>query len=397
MAATPHHMRQSKTEEELRVGAFEESITTNKIERMVASISCGHSGTEKFSHYDSGKLLSYGAFATLFSTGTIFVADKQLYFVMSQYIIVALICMALYIALGVQSDEDGNVPATEPGGFLHTLKLVSDDLNSTTPFVFGFFVSVTLARWWSMRSDTMCTIMSAIKMNVLYLQSQLQLRNKGLSQEVVKDLEEDIRKLIRYGVSSMWTMTAHARGRLDLSKLVSQGLLTEEERVILEDVPNREQVLWTWIGSVGVDVMETLKVPPPNMNPYLMEVKKAANAITALEAYYDSQLPFPYVHMIVLLLAANNLMMSVVTALQMAVDQHLNKNTAFVTGCLNLFVVQMVYQALCFVCFLIEDPFGDDVTDFPIIAFQGDTYATCKHLVTDSRKFWEYRVKAGCT
>merc|ERR1719198_831052 len=99
--------------------------------------------------------------------------------------------------------------------------------------------------------------------------------------------------------------------------------------------------------------------------------------------------------MIVMLVTANNFMMSIVAGLQMAQAVQEGAWAEFVLRLMNLIVVPSMYQALLFICFLVEDPLGDDVTDFPIIAFQSNTYLTCKTILAGTYKFWDLRRKAG--
>merc|ERR1719329_2087574 len=54
-----------------------------------------------------------------------------------------------------------------------------------------------------------------------------------------------------------------------------------------------------------------------------------------------------------------------------------------------------MYQSLLQICFLMEDPLGDDLTDFPILATQADIYVTSRDLVRACREFWQHRRAAG--
>jgi len=367
---------------------FEEKTEAALTEHFCSTVSRGHTGKEKLVHYDAHKLLKYGAISTIASKGTIFMADKQLYIEMLKYLVVSLACLGIYIAVGPEEGAD-----TDAGGILKALERLSRDLRMLTPFIFGLFVSLTLSRWWSMRISSLGVIMDGIVFNTMFLAGAG--ARKNLTPQEAEDFERDVMKVIKLGIASLQSITAHSRGVQSLQPLVDMELLTKEEAKTLEDCPNRAQVLWAWIGSLGANLLDRLKVPPPNHNPFYMENKAAANAITALEAYYDSQLPFPYVHMIVLLVSANNLMMSVVTAMQMAHIDLPNEWPLLVSGCFNLILVPIMYQALLFICFLVEDPLGDDVTDFPIIAFQANTYRTCKTILRATGKFWDLRREAN--
>merc|ERR1712224_720228 len=61
----------------------------------------------------------------------------------------------------------------------------------------------------------------------------------------------------------------------------------------------------------------------------------------------------------------------------------------------HLLLITSIYQALLQVCFLMEDPLGHDLTDFPVLQFQLRIYNESKHVLMLTRTFWERRRALG--
>lgn len=370
---------------------FEKAAQSNTSESFLAEIAIGHTGKKKLVHYDSELLLKSGAIGTMFCEGTIFVQDMQIYIIMFEYFVFSAIVLALYYVSGPTASD------AETGGVIKALSQLSGALRNLTPFVFGLFVSLTLARWWSMRIGSLGVILDGIIFDTMFVCGMGSRRRHHLNwtDEQHNDYEDDVARIYKLGVASMMCITAHSRGDLGMETLVENELLTRDEADDLADCPNKAQVLWSWIGTIGTDLLNRLGVAPPNHNVFYMQSKQSTNAITALEAYYDSQLPLPYVHIIILLVTMNNLLMCLDTSMKMGLALHQGKTHIFAILAVDLVLVPLLYQAMLFICFQVEDPLGDDITDFPIIAFQAGSYRASRAVVKATEVFWDIREKRG--
>jgi len=262
--------------------------------------------------------------------------------------------------------------------------------------MFGLFISLTISRWWNFRSKALGSVMDA----VIHISGFL--CNTGCPKNLPAEDQEafvrDVEKVMKLGVASIQCITEQSRGTVSMDKIVEQELVTKEEALILNECASRSQVIWGWITCLGLSILERLKLPPPCHNAFILECMGAANAITHMEAYHDSQLPFPYVHMIVYLVNINNLAISMTQGMLIA-QSIASENYA---SCLvNIFYVVSVattYEAILHICFLIEDPLGDDITDFPIQTFQLRMYTSCKELIKKTQSYWDRRqLKKGVT
>merc|ERR1719408_411424 len=96
-------------------------------------------------------------------------------------------------------------------------------------------------------------------------------------------------------------------GQLD--DLVHLSFLTEYEKELLEDSHRRKDshshyratVLWCWMSTLSAEMMEMIKLPPPNSNMLYTDLRAGIDGVHTLRHYLMTQLPFPYVHMITML------------------------------------------------------------------------------------------------
>merc|ERR1719162_445426 len=101
--------------------------------------------------------------------------------------------------------------------------------------------------------------------------------------------------------------------------MIELGILNSAETEVLRETSNTAVVLWCWMSAVGAEVLEMLKIPPPNYNVFFQEIRLGVMGIHELHQYLRTQLPFPYVHMITLLVNVNNFVMAVAAGLKFAI------------------------------------------------------------------------------
>lgn len=207
-------------------------------------------------------------------------------------------------------------------------------------------------------------------------------------------------RIVKFGLASMSCIVMEsrrsARGGEDdqshgLDGLVSLGLLTEEEKTLLEGARSLPTTLWCWIQAMAAEVMEMMSVPPPNVNMLYQEIRLAMEGVHNVQHYIQTQLPFPYVHMITLLVNVNGLVISIVAGLRVAIAVEKGQTALqiFVSAS-KLVAVPLMYQGMLQICVFLSDPFGDDIIDFPIRQYQKECGEACEdHLST--RAFYEQR------
>merc|ERR1740123_1809591 len=92
--------------------------------------------------------------------------------------------------------------------------------------------------------------------------------------------------------------------------------------------------------------------------------------MTHLWAHLDTQLPFAYTHLVMLLINIQSFLISIKSGIICAKSWPDGKYFTMGSAVLKSIIVAFVYQALIQICYVIVDPFGDDVLDFPVVAYQ---------------------------
>merc|ERR1712046_42609 len=116
--------------------------------------------------------------------------------------------------------------------------------------------------------------MDAVTYNVAFLAGHT--HRKGLPEEEQQAIDMDIFKICKLGVASLQILCMVSREKFDYHSLIDDELLTEEEVEIVKGCPSAAQVIWSFICSLGGNILDRLKVPPPNHNPFYAEVQGAS-------------------------------------------------------------------------------------------------------------------------
>lgn len=344
----------------------------------------GSAGNFKITHYDFNKLVRVSALATVLCKGTVFNLDSAIHFAMLAYTLVfAMAWSGLYMLGDPERFEVQSLPV---------ILEISYDLQRFCPFVFGLFTSIMLQRWWAMRTDALGAIGDHC-INVSGILASVAARVL-VSTDDWEAFKLYHGRVVKYGLASMSCIVMESR-RIDamkgcdettheahrLEKLTQLGLLTEFERSLLEKSNCTATCLWSWIQALSVEALEAMKVPPPNVNMLYQEVRHGMAGIHHAHQYLSSQMPFPYVHMITLLVNVNSLVICVVAGVQCAVGSSRGEIAVCVCNFIKIYMLPVLFQALLQICVFLSDPFGDDIIDFPIRQFQKDVSQACEdHL-----------------
>jgi len=201
-------------------------------------------------------------------------------------------------------------------------------------------------------------------------------------------------RIVRYGLASLSCIAKESRGSTaSLDDLVKLGLLTEEEKVLMESVNpySRAEALWCWISALSAELMEMVKLPPPNMNMLYTHIRNGIKGVHTIHQYLLTQLPFPYVHMITLLVNVHNSVVAIVAGLKFAIALRGDRWVECALEILQLLIVPTMYQGLLQICMFLSDPFGEDIIDFPILEYIVEVSEASKAMETTSRAMYAER------
>jgi len=183
-----------------------------------------------------------------------------------------------------------------------------------------------------------------------------------------------------------------------LSDMKQKGELSADEIAILEHPEfsitpyGRAMCMWGWIMRLAQETFKYAEGPPPNGPKLVMLAQlclNARNSIQTIHTYLHTQLPFAYVHLLTLLVDVTKVMISlkcsvVVFALGF---QARPEYQSCLQEIIMLILVPMLYQGLLSISYIIHDPFGEDMLDFPVAAYTQYILESCEAVVRAQSNF----------
>merc|ERR1719468_600244 len=179
--------------------------------------------------------------------------------------------------------------------------------------------------------------------------------------------------VMKYGMASVELLVQAAREADEVEMLVQHDLLTNTEVEFMREhdlLWQRPMIMWAWIMHIITDAMDHNKTPAPSRQVVIGQCLAARDGMANINMYLDTQLPFAYVHLITLLVNVQNILMAIKSGLTFAKAIPEGKSFVCIQQVLSTAVIVFIYQALLTISYMIMDPFGDDVLDFPIRAYK---------------------------
>eukprot|EP00746_Dinoflagellata_sp_MGD_P041445 gnl/MRDRNA2_/MRDRNA2_200254_c0_seq1.p1 gnl/MRDRNA2_/MRDRNA2_200254_c0~~gnl/MRDRNA2_/MRDRNA2_200254_c0_seq1.p1 ORF type:complete len:320 (+),score=70.48 gnl/MRDRNA2_/MRDRNA2_200254_c0_seq1:3-962(+) len=88
-------------------------------------------------------------------------------------------------------------------------------------------------------------------------------------------------------------------------------------------------------------------------------------------------MPFPFVHLVTFLVGMQNLLAATSAGLEVAKRCHEGNFTGMGTEIVRLLVLCTMTQGLLVISYVVADPFGHDILDFPVVAYTEEISAEC--------------------
>lgn len=315
----------------------------------------GHAGKAKVLHYDLSALVRKGAFHTVFTTkASIFTMDAS--FGKSQM-------LYMFWFVGCSACAYLFIPEDNLSG-MQEFEKFTNYWNVFIPFILGLYISLNIGRWWTLRTQGVGEVLDAAQNVILLLNGMF----PGVGWEEVHD------QVLKYSLASISLITSACRGHEDVQSLGPQGddLLTQEELEILNDIPYRARpvLMWTWVLMLTSRVTEDYNINSGKFRDIALQCTKARNGISTIHTYLRTQLPFAYVHLVTFMVNLNNFFVAIKCGFLFALAIKEGQTGRAINQFFFVCIVPPLYQGLLTISFIIHDPFGEDLLDFPIMAFQ---------------------------
>jgi len=235
------------------------------------------------------------------------------------------------------------------------------------------YLSTAVRRWWAMRVDTLGGLSGAIGDLSLLLAAHLPHADSGPLKALVR----------RYSLASLELTFMQAQGTDGvLGGLVHQRLLTGEEKRKLEELVSKPQAMWVWIAGIFQRLAERGKLSSRMLVLFYGICTRARGAVgrgRGAFTYLDSQIPYPYVHLLSVLVHLNNLAIAAKCGVFAAValwnlqrpeakGDPVSDAESFQVLVLQVLLVifaPALYHAMLEEAARLSDPFADKFEDFP--------------------------------
>jgi len=261
---------------------------------------------------------------------------------------------------------------------LSPLENLVAQVSAFVPFFLSLFVSLTLSRWWALRVTALGQIFDSLSNTCMIVACELTGRKW-------KEVRTGV---LKYGMASVELLIQAAREVEDIESLVELDLLTESEAAFMREYElawQRPMVVWSWIMRVVTNAMDHDKTPVQTRQAMMDQCMNARDGMANINLHLDTQLPFAYVHLITLLVNVQNILMAFKAGLVFAAAVPKCAYFVMIQQVLSTAIVVVLYQALLTISYMIMDPFGDDVLDFPIGTYKVYVASITEALMGASR------------
>eukprot|EP00930_Biecheleria_cincta_P086201 TRINITY_DN75527_c0_g1_i1.p1 TRINITY_DN75527_c0_g1~~TRINITY_DN75527_c0_g1_i1.p1 ORF type:complete len:574 (-),score=93.11 TRINITY_DN75527_c0_g1_i1:513-2234(-) len=338
----------------------------------------GYSGKKKLLQYNFNQLQAFGALPAAFAECSIFRLRRTLTFQVLLQPFLILAVFGLLRATSWESPEDARV-------MLQPVIHVPSELRQLVAFLLGLFISLQLKRWWSIRS--------VFLQGYFFSTAQLSL---FLGCVMPNQSEELRQRMERYFLTAHRIIYLCARGETHLlRRLEGDGLLTADEishlKTRIAALPGGAQKP---VGGADMDLAEVplmwiaqlifrlyacsnakqmdikLAIPPPLMLKMVALCMDARRSIQDIEMMLTSPVPFSYVHIVCLLVQFYVMFACVASGIQLGTDTEAPSAAAVVTEIIMISAQNALYLALLCLTTVLDNPFTDEVIDFPAMHLQ---------------------------
>jgi predicted membrane chloride channel (bestrophin family) len=346
----------------------------------------GTTGKRQVVAYDHDRLVTWGGLPGILARPSVF---RLRFSLAQQFLVICTVAFLTYLVMARSiSDSANTIAATGTDPRLYWKKQVAPIVqlatyaNALVAFLLGLFISLSIQRWWVLRSVFIQGMVKASRNLVFSMAACLPGKE-----------HDDVRQRIaRYCLLSNRLLFMCARGDLCehyLGFCVEEGLATKDEVDELLSALRCHEIAPPVAGALDCDVAEIPWLwncrlvhilfkaglfPPPVMALMHRLCIDARNAISGVEMQMNSQLPFAYCHLITTLVQGSVLLSSVKCGMLVSLA-----TSPLAVACETTFHIclSMVYLGLLSMTAVIADPFGDDVIDFPAAQMQQQLWRGC--------------------
>lgn len=237
------------------------------------------------------------------------------------------------------------------------MRAFSTIMTTLAAFLLSFYTSITVARWWTIRTQGV----GAIKAAAMELEMFVH--------QLVTEDEQVLSAIRRYARASLALIFLWRRGDMANMKedLTSRGILFEEEcDKLLEFDHNLHESIWMWEAAIISMLHDEGKIKnPPFLCFLLSRVSQGRTGVQVIATHLSVKVPMQYVHLLGFMVKVHNLVIAVLMGILFGAavrDAHL-------IICCQLFgrtlVMPLLFNAILLINAELSDPLDGGTADFP--------------------------------
>jgi len=305
--------------------------------------------------YEPVKLSTFRAFCAV--SGTV-LEDPVLFTEQMILTCIFFMCAApVYYAFNAKTETAG----TSVNHWLDSqeakMRAFSTIITALAAFLLSFYTSITVNRWWTIRTAGV----GAIKAAVMELEMFVH--------QLVTEDEEVLSAIRRYGRASLALIFLWRRGDMANMKqdLTSRDILTEEEcDKLLEFNHNLHESIWMWQAGIISMLNDEGKVKsPPFLCFLLSRVSQGRTGVQVIATHLSVKVPMQYVHLLGFMVKIHNLVIAVLMGILFGAAVRDGQ----IIICTQLFgrtlVLPLLFNAILLINAELSDPFDGGTSDFP--------------------------------
>lgn len=333
------------------------------------------SHSENLVDYEPLKLSSFRVFFAF--KATVF---KDPILVMEQLIITLFFLSTacpVYYFFGEQafSNRDGDLSTRKwlsaQEGKMRQFAMIMSNLAA---FLLSFYTSISVARWWAMRTGGVGGIKAAT-VDLEWL----------LYQNVTQE-EQVLSAVRRYGRTSLMLIFLWRADKLEDMKqyLVSHDLLFEHEAdQLLKWKHCLHETIWAWQGAIVTMLYKENKIKSDQLFNLLLErCMEGRSAVQLVHTHLAVRIPMQYVHVLGLLVKMHNFVLALIMGALFGAALRSHETII----CIQVFgrtcILPFLFNAILLINAELCDPFNGSITDFPGTCYQAALEKDCKGFIS---------------
>jgi len=332
---------------------------TGERENWISTLSRSRDGHDKIVRYDLKKLVRFTGISTIFCNGTVITVGSSVLVNVACALLLATCTCLITLLRSWKSPEFHKLIEEQDTS---PLKDLTTQINRLVVFCLPLYMSLSLARWWAVRERGLQRLFDALtSINMILSTEMHNERWRALRVQVIK-----------MGLASIELLVQAAQNREDLDFLVDLELLSPAEVAAMRRLSTlwaRPLICWGWILHVCRSGLGSFHGIEPRIAQIMSQVIWAKQSIIMINSYMDTQLPFAYVHLITLLVNVQNLVVACNSGILLAHAIMKTDGGLMVQQVALALGSPLVYQGLMQISCLVANPFGDEITNFPMRSY----------------------------